>query len=381
MRKNAGLLITDQISISAPSWPNTFEREILAKTLAVSVTKSNTLSIKKSMLLKNRFFPLSISLLIFLTINLLMVSSLAPQVLLKQSLAWMVGIFLFFIGTQINPKQISGNRWPIFIISCILLLLPLILGNITRGSRRWIDIGQISLQPSEIVKPGLMLFLASGKYSLLHLLPVAIIIAQPDLGSALTVLVLLIPVVLYTPKLLKLSLLLALFGLILSPITWRFLLHNYQKNRIETFLNPTHDPLGQGYNLIQSQIAVGSGGFFGKGYRQGTQGQLLFLPEKHTDFIFAATSEELGLVSILLIFLAYFLLLRTLLNKAFNTLNNRPLFLFTLGITLEIWIQMVVNVGMNIGLLPITGIPLPFLSVGGSSLLALLFSLGIIYSS
>ena len=226
-----------------------------------------------------------------------------------------------------------------------------------------------------------MLFLASGKYSLLHLLPVAIIIAQPDLGSALTVLVLLIPVVLYTPKLLKLSLLLALFGLILSPITWRFLLHNYQKNRIETFLNPTHDPLGQGYNLIQSQIAVGSGGFFGKGYRQGTQGQLLFLPEKHTDFIFAATSEELGLVSILLIFLAYFLLLRTLLNKAFNTLNNRPLFLFTLGITLEIWIQMVVNVGMNIGLLPITGIPLPFLSVGGSSLLALLFSLGIIYYS
>jgi rod shape determining protein RodA len=333
------------------------------------------------MLLKNRFLPLGISLLIFITINLLMVSSLAPQAFFKQLLAWIIGIFLFFVGTQINPKQIAGNRWPIFIVSCVLLLLPIILGNITRGSRRWIDIGTASLQPSEIVKPGLMLFLASGSLPYLHLLPVAIILAQPDLGSAFTVLVLLIPIILYTPKLLKLSILLGLFCLLLSPFTWRFLLHDYQKNRIATFLNPTHDPLGQGYNLIQSQIAIGSGGLFGKGYRQGTQGQLLFLPEKHTDFIFAATSEELGLVSILLIFFAYFLLLRTLLNKAFNSTNNRPLFLFTLGITLEIWIQTVVNIGMNIGLLPITGIPLPFLSVGGSSLLAFLFSLGIIYSS
>lgn len=333
------------------------------------------------MLLNNRLFSVAVSLLIFLTINLLMVSSLAPQALLKQTLAWIAGIFLFLIGTQINPKQISGSRWPIFIACCVFLLLPILLGNITRGSRRWIDIAGISLQPSEIVKPGLMLFLVSGNLPFFHFLPVAIILTQPDLGSAFTVLILLIPIVLYTPKLLKFSILLGILGLLFLPVAWRFLLHDYQRNRVTTFLNPTHDPLGQGYNLIQSQIAIGSGGFFGKGYRRGTQGQLLFLPEKHTDFIFAATSEELGLVSVLLIFFSYFLLLRTLLNKAFNTLNNRPLFLFTLGVTLEIWIQMVVNVGMNIGLLPITGIPLPFLSVGGSSLLALLFSLGIIYSS
>jgi len=333
------------------------------------------------MLFKNRFVPLGISLLIFLTINLLMVSSLAPQSLIKQLSAWLIGIFLFFIGTQINPKQITGSHWLIFIACCIFLFLPIVLGDITRGSRRWIDIGPFSLQPSEIVKPGLMLFLASGALPFFLLLPVSIILAQPDLGSAFTIVILLIPIILYSKKLLKLSLLLVTIGLILSPLAWRFLLHDYQKNRLSTFLNPTHDPLGQGYNLIQSQIAIGSGGLFGKGYRQGTQGQLLFLPEKHTDFIFAATSEELGLISVLLIFFAYFLLLRTLLHKAFSTANNHPLFLFTLGITLQIWIQMVVNIGMNIGLLPITGIPLPFLSVGGSSLLALLFSLGIIYSS
>lgn len=333
------------------------------------------------MLLKNRFVPLSISLLIFLTINLLMVSSLAPSAFLKQLLAWLIGIFLFFVGTQINPKQITSSRWYIFISCCLFLLLPILLGDITRGSRRWIDIGIVSIQPSEIVKPGLMLFLASGAQPFFLLLPIAAVIAQPDLGSAFTIMVLLIPVIFFTKKLLKLSILLVIIGLLFLPVSWRFILHDYQKNRLISFLNPTHDPLGQGYNLIQSQIAIGSGGLLGKGYRQGTQGQLLFLPEKHTDFVFAATSEELGLISALVIFLAYFLLLRTLLNKAFSAVNNRPLFLFTLGITLEIWIQMVVNIGMNIGLLPITGIPLPFLSVGGSSLLALLFSLGIIYSS
>jgi rod shape determining protein RodA len=333
------------------------------------------------MLLKNRFFPVGVSLLIFFTINLLMVSSLAPSSFLKQLFAWLIGFFLFFVGTQINPKRITGSRWPVFIVCCTLLLLPIMLGNITRGSRRWIDIGPFSLQPSEIVKPGLMLFLASGALPYFLLLPLVIVISQPDLGSAFTIAVLLIPIVLYSKKLIKLSFLLVIVGLVLSPLAWRFILHDYQKNRLITFLNPTHDPLGQGYNLIQSQIAIGSGGLFGKGYRQGTQGQLLFLPEKHTDFIFAATAEELGLISVFLIFFAYYLLLRTLLNKAFNPANNHPLFLFTLGISLQIWIQMVINIGMNIGLLPITGIPLPFLSVGGSSLLALLFSLGIIYSS
>ena len=190
-----------------------------------------------------------------------------------------------------------------------------------------------------------------------------------------------LPAIFYNRKVLKISLILGLFLILLSPLAYRFVLRDYQKQRIVNFLNPNADPLGQGYNLIQSQIAIGSGGLFGKGYRQGSQAQLLFLPEKHTDFMFAATAEELGFVGIFIILTAYYFLIKTLLDKAFLVRNNRVLFLFTLGITLQIWMQVFVNIGMNIGILPITGIPLPFLSVGGSSILTLLFSIGIIYSS
>jgi len=158
-------------------------------------------------------------------------------------------------------------------------------------------------------------------------------------------------------------------------------LHDYQKERIVNFLNPLSDPLNKGYNVIQSKIAIGSGGFWGKGYKKGTQGQLLFLPEKHTDFMFATTAEELGMVGVFIVLATYYLLISTLFKKAFLITNNRALFLFTIGIAIQIWMQTFVNIGMNLGILPVTGIPLPFLSVGGSSIMTLLFSIGVIYSS
>ncbi|MDD4976662.1 MAG: FtsW/RodA/SpoVE family cell cycle protein [Bacteriovorax sp.] len=322
-----------------------------------------------------------ISLIILFTLNILMISSLAPSLVSKQLLAWGIGIGLFFIGRQINPKQIASSKWIIFVACCTLLLIPIVFQNITRGSRRWIDIGFTTIQPSEIVKPWLMLFLTNTNLPLLQFIPVGITMAQPDLGSALSLLLLLAPIILYNKKLFRLALVLGIIFLIISPIVYSKVLHDYQRKRITTFLNPAADPLGQGYNVIQSKIAIGSGGIFGKGYKKGTQGQLLFLPEKHTDFMFAATAEELGFAGILLILTAYYLLIKNLLVKAFNTTNNKPLFLFTLGITIQIWMQSFVNIGMNIGILPVTGIPLPFLSVGGSSLMTLLFSLGIIYSS
>jgi rod shape determining protein RodA len=167
---------------------------------------------------------------------------------------------------------------------------------------------------------------------------------------------------------------------LLSPLIYSKVLHDYQRQRIVNFINPGADPQGKGYNVIQSKIAVGSGGFFGKGYKKGSQGQLLFLPEKHTDFMFAATTEELGCLGVLIIITSYYFLIKTLINKAYST-QIRPLFIFTLGIALQIWMQAFINIGMNIGVLPVTGIPLPFISVGGSSLMALMFSLGIIYSS
>lgn len=327
--------------------------------------------------------PLSliISLIVLCSLNLLMISSLAPQLFWKQLFAWIIGIFLFIIGMQINPKHTQAQGILLLIISCIILLLPIITGNFTRGSRRWLYIGTMSLQPSEIVKGPLMLFLSTTTMPLLHLIPVGIIMLQPDLGSAITVFILILPIILYNRKLFKLSLIAGAILVLASPLTYKFILKDYQRQRIEHFLKPSSDPLGQGYNLIQSQIAIGSGGLFGKGYRKGTQGQLLFLPEKHSDFIFASTTEELGLFAVILILSSYFLIIKTLLNKAFQTTNNLPLFLFTLGIALEIWAQAFINIGMNLGLLPVTGIPLPFMSVGGSSIMALLFSLGIISSA
>ena len=324
---------------------------------------------------------LIISLIVLCSLNLLMISSLAPQLFWKQLIAWIIGIILFIIGTQINPKHTKSQGIILLIISCVILLIPIITGNFIRGSRRWLYIGPLSVQPSEIVKGPLMLFLSTTTFPLLHLIPVGIIMLQPDLGSAITVLILLVPIILYSKKLFKLALITGIILIIFSPLAYKFILKDYQKQRIEHFLNPSADPLGQGYNLIQSQIAIGSGGLFGKGYRKGTQGQLLFLPEKHSDFIFASTTEELGFFAVLIILTSYFLIIKTLIDKAFRTTNNLPLFLFTLGIAFEIWAQTFINIGMNLGLLPVTGIPLPFMSVGGNSIMALLFSLGIISSA
>jgi len=310
-----------------------------------------------------------------------MVSSIAPSYLPKQLLSWFIGLIAMQIGRQISPQRTYIIRWYLFIISCVLLLLSISINNITRGSRRWLDIGQFSFQPSEASKPLLMLFLSHEKQTWLLAIPVLIILWQPDLGSAMSVALLITPLVLFNPKILKLGLIFLFVLAASSPLIWAKMLHDYQKQRIVNFLDPSNDPLGQGYNVIQSKIAVGSGGLFGRGYKKGTQGQLLFLPEKHTDFIISATAEETGFLGIFLVLAAYFVLLISLLKKTFSVTNNRPLFLFTLGVTIQIWAQTFINIGMNLGLLPVTGIPLPFLSVGGSSIISLLFSIGIINSN
>lgn len=330
---------------------------------------------------KKGLVPVLVSLIILFSVNLLMVSSLAPSSLLKQIIAWLIGIVAFFIGQQINPKQLSTLKWPIFIIICLLLALPILLDQTSHGSRRWINFAFINFQPSEAIKPWLMIFLVNTLFPLLIIIPTLLMLIQPDLGSAIMTLTLLFPLFLYRQKIRKQIILACIFLLTISPILWSTALHDYQKNRLITFLNPTADPLGQGYNVIQSQIAIGSAGFWGRGYKKGTQSHLLFLPEKHTDFMFSATTEEIGLVGSFTILFAYFFLLRTLLKKAYQSKSNSQHFLFTLGITGQIWLQILINIGMNLGLMPVTGLPLPFLSVGGSSLITTLFSLGIIYSS
>jgi rod shape determining protein RodA len=329
---------------------------------------------------KSFLLPVAISVAVLFCLNMLMISSLSPGLLIKQLIAWIVGIILFFVGKQIDPNSTKSSKYLIFIGSCFFVLLPILLNTITRGSRRWIDIGVTTIQPSEFIKPWLLLFLVNTSKQWLLIIPVFITLLQPDLGSAITIFSLIIPFILYNKKLFKIAVISALLFILVSPLIWQFGLHDYQRHRVETFLNPNIDPMGKGYNVIQSKIAIGSGGLFGKGYKKGTQGQLMFLPEKHTDFIFAGISEELGMMGAFLIIGSYFVIIKTLFSKAYNT-TNKSLFLFTLAIAFQIWIQSIINIGMNLGLLPVTGIPLPLLSVGGTSIITTLFSLGIIYSS
>lgn len=322
-----------------------------------------------------------ISLGILFATGMLMIFSNAPQLAFKQLISWIVGFGFFYLGKQISHKVGSSSaKILLFIASCVMLLLPIFLGTNIRGSHRWINIGPISLQPTEFAKPILMLLVANTSHPYIILIPALITALQPDLSSALSILLLAVPAIFFNKKLKRLVLISLITIAFLSPLIWKFGLKQYQKDRVTTFLNPEKEALGKGYNVIQSKIAIGSGGFWGNGFRQGTQSQLKFLPEKHTDFIFASLGEELGQVGILVIIIAYYLLLKSLLDNAFNT-TSREHTIYTLGICLQIWVQIIANIGMNLGTLPVSGIPLPFISVGGSSIIASLLALGIIWSN
>lgn len=313
--------------------------------------------------------------------NMLVTSSLSPQSVFKQFISWLIGVGLFVLGQNVNLKQLKSYFWPIIIFLSLFLTSPIIFGQNIRGSKRWIGIGFFRLQPTEIAKPGLAALLATTQNHYTLILPILITLAQPDLGTAIALILMLIPLFFYNKKIRKHLLTSILLLIAVSPIIWQFGLKDYQKSRITSFMAPQLDPLGKGYNLIQSKIAIGSAGLFGKGYKQGTQGQLLFLPEKHTDFIFAALTEEFGLIGSCILLGLYFILIKTLIAKAYQNQNSPPHFLYTLIIATQIWAQSFINIGMNIGILPITGTPLPFMSVGGSSIITLLMSIGIVFSN
>ena len=329
---------------------------------------------------KSHFTTIIICIISLFCFNILITSSLAPSSIPKQLFSWMIGFFFFIICQNINLKQIKYNKWLILGLSSLLLIAPIIFSANVRGSKRWIGMGFFKLQPSEIVKPWLAAILASTQNHLLLVAPVLITLAQPDLGSAISLCLMIIPLFFYNKTTRKHVIIAISILLLASPLIWRFGLKDYQKSRVISFTNPQSDPLGKGYNLIQSKIAIGSAGIFGKGYKQGTQGQLLFLPEKHTDFVFAALTEELGIIGCLILLFTYIVLIKTLIEKAYQNKKNPQQFIFTLITAVEIWSQTFINVGMNIGILPVTGMPLPFISVGGSSIISLLISLGIVFS-
>ncbi len=334
---------------------------------------------------------LVIPVLFLLILSLTALSSINISFLKNQLFFAGIGILAFIFFSQVNYKIIQLYATPIYIVSVVLLILVLILGIESRGAIRWVEIAGFRIQFSEILKPFLAISLSTflmnkNNHSFLSLLQIlaflsvvsALIFFQPDLGSALIYFIVTILTLIFFGFPLKFFVSGLVFFAVSTPLVWS-VLRSYQKERILTFLNPTHDPLGGSYNAIQSIIAVGSGMFAGRGLGQGTQSGLSFLPERHTDFIFATISEQLGFIgSALILFCFAFLLYR--IFKIFMNCEDPFCKIFTTVSFFIILAQLFINIGMNTGLLPIVGVTLPFVSYGGSSLLSSFILLGLISS-
>lgn len=337
----------------------------------------------------------NIDLAIFLPVSFLVIlgglilMSVSPESFPRQFFYIGLAIFAFLLFSKIDIRILGAFSPWFYPLSILLLVTTLFIGGVTRGAVRWLELGPFTLQTSEIVKPFLLLFFSwfltreSGNRRFFVSLPlilvaIFLILKQPDLGSSLVVFVGFLGAVFVAGVPLGLLIPAGLAALGGAPLLWQ-LLADYQKERVISFLAPQEDPLGAGYNAIQAIIAVGSGQLFGRGLGQGTQSQLAFLPERHTDFIFAALSEELGLLGALAVILAFLFLLWRIIGLL-RAIREDFEKVFLGGAFLSIFFQAAVNIGMNLGLLPITGIPLPFVSSGGSSLLSLAIILGIIAS-
>lgn len=309
----------------------------------------------------------------------------------KQAVAFLIGL-LFLVGCVVtNYRVLLSFGLHIYVVGIALLLGVLTFGETIRGTTGWFQFGGFSFQPVEFMKLALILVLARlfskrrgpelGWREIfttggLTLIPVVLVLLQPDLGSAF-VLVATWGILLLFARISKRRLL-ALLGIavILAAGLWQFGLADYQRARLVSFVNPASDPLGQGYNVAQSVIAVGSGQWFGRGLGFGSQSQLRFLPEAHTDFVLAVIAEELGFFGLALVFSAFAVLFWRLSLLASRAADGFTVFL-ALGIGAVVFVQFVVNVGMNLGLVPVTGITLPFVSYGGSSLIFFLVMIGI----
>jgi len=332
-------------------------------------------------------FILVIVIGFFLVLSFIVLKSIAPSVFPSYLIFVIISIISFYVFSKIDFDVLSLFSNHFYFVGVLLLLFTLIIGQVTRGVIRWIPLGKLSVQSAEIAKPFFLIFLANYIYKenitfkrfikaiLLSLLPLILVLIQPSLGIALLTAVGFLGVFLASSLKKKYFFYLAIFLLLITPLLW-LILAPYQKARIYSFLNPFSDPLGKGYNSIQSVISVGSGGLFGRGLGKGVQTQLSFLPEKKTDFIFASISEELGFLGATLVIIGFFLILWriTLYITRAKSPQARA---YLCGLFATLFTQMFIHVGMNMGLLPITGVPFPLISAGGSSLLATMTALGI----
>lgn len=324
-------------------------------------------------------------------------NSAGVESLFVNQMIWLLGGWtLFFLITFLDYFVLSRLAYIFYFLNLMAILYVTLFGEVALGAQRWIDFGFFRYQPSETMKMCMIIVLAKalnrkrvdgagmGLKDLLLpifllLLPFGLVVEQPDLGTAMTILAISGSMMLFVK--IRKSILIAVFGAILLalPIAWNYGLREYQKNRIINFISPMNDPKGSGYNSIQSRIAVGSGKLVGKGFMKGTQSQLEFLPERHTDFIYSVLSEEhgfIGSVTTLGLFCILFLIGIRIASAAREKFGA----LLAVGVLCYLFWHMFVNMGMVIGLLPIVGVPLPLLSYGGSSMLTTMSGLGIVSS-
>jgi len=309
---------------------------------------------------------------------------------LKQVYWILGGIALMFIVSVLNYQALLERVPLLYVVSIASLLAVMVFGRTYLGAKRWVQIGSFHFQPSEWVK--LVLILAMAKYfadqksettaqdlikaGALVFVPMAMVLKQPDLGTALTYLPIAIMGLFLGGMKARHALVILLVGVLLAPVAWH-VLKPYQKDRLTSFADPEADSQGRGYQVLQSLVAVGSGGIFGKGTAHGSQTQGQFLPVPHTDFIFAAFAEEHGFIGAMGVLLLYFIVLMRLIQNA-QTAPDRAGAFVVMGVVAVLAFHLLVNVGMVVGFMPVTGIPLPLMSYGGSSVLFMFLALGIV---
>lgn len=329
-----------------------------------------------------------------ISLNLVALSSIDPGKVLSQSTYVSVAVLLSWIVARGRTDLLFLAAKPFFFFAVVLLAVTLVVGTATKGSTRWIDVGPIRFQPSEFAKPAVLLLVASSipvwssgfspLWPLMKILgssgaAIALVFIEPDLGTSF-VISMMVATMLFLSNLPKRFVVMLLVVMAVGVATGhRWFLAEYQRARIETFFDPFADPKGSGYSVIQSIVAIGSGQLTGRGLGHGTQSHLRFLPERQTDFMFASVVEELGLVGGLIVLACYATVLSALFVAAFSC-HSRTGGLVVVGIAAWLLVQSVTNIAMNMGLAPVTGIPLPILSVGGSSLLSTAIMMGMAFS-
>ncbi|WP_438865017.1 rod shape-determining protein RodA [Neptunicella sp.] len=333
-------------------------------------------------------------LVILMTVGLFVIYSAGGQdieLIYRQLIRLGFALLVMFALAQIPPMAYRRVSIYFYLIGIAMLVAVLVIGTIGKGAQRWLDLGFMRFQPSEIMKLAVPMMVAwyISRYNLppklrhvfiafvLVTIPTLLIAKQPDLGTSLLIASSGIFVIFLAGMSWKIIATLVAMGSAFAPIMWFFLMQDYQKQRVLTFLHPESDPLNTGYHIIQSQIAIGSGGLQGKGWLHGTQSQLEFLPERHTDFIFSVFSEEFGLVGIMLLLTIYlFIIVRGMIiaMRAQDAYSK----LLAGSITLTFFVYVFVNMGMVSGILPVVGVPLPLVSYGGTSMVTLLAGFGIL---